>query len=213
MLHEDRSPCLRGRGLPPWWAAVARGTLADARESDFRGVWHLTSSPPLPPTHTTTATTSTARSTTSTPLRPAPPHHKPPSSPPSPPLILKRLQLRGRVRRLIFSQSDTPTPTPRALGGKTGPHWRHGAHRGLRGSRSTDKPNYHPAAARQQKKRIASHSNPRSSEDESSSDGRLRPRHKEPSPTQGPGGRHDGLKKMNEVWYHDQPVRGPKLEQ
>ena len=148
-------PLRPGTRAAALWAAVARGTLADARESDFRGVWHLPSSSPLPPTHTSTAT-----STTSTPLRPAPPHHKPPSSPPSPPLILKRLQPRGRVRRLIFSQSDTPTPTPRALGGKTGPHWRHGAHRGLRGSRSTDMPNYHPvAAARQHKKRIAPHSN------------------------------------------------------
>ena len=170
--HEDRSPCFWRCGLQPRWAAVARGTLTDARESDFRGVWHPPSSsslsphlllsphtPPPPPHHHHRHTTNT----TTPPPHIATHHHTPHTT--QPPTIKttthpKRLQPRGRVRRLIFSQFHTPSPTPRALGGKTGPHWRHGAHRGLRGSRSTDMPNYHPvAAARQQKKRIAPHSN------------------------------------------------------
>ena len=68
--HEDRSPCFRRCGLQPRWAAVARGTLTDARESDFRGVWHPPSSSSLSP-HLLLSP-----HTPPPPPPPPPPHHQ-----------------------------------------------------------------------------------------------------------------------------------------
>ena len=183
--------------------------------------------PPPPPFRLTSSSPHTHHHhhTTTTATPPTPPHHHhtsprtttrrtPPSHPPSkPPLILKDFSPEVEYDGSFFHNPTPQAPHPEPSAGKP-------AHIGDTGL--TEDYAAHAAPTCQTTIQLQPRDNRRSgsppirtrtSEDESSSDGHLRPRHKEPSPTQGPGGRHDGLKKIHEVWYYDPAVRGPELEQ